>query len=148
MIARKIKANGSLTKVISNYPLPTIDNLLVRLNGSKFFFTIDLRCGYHHIWLTKEAAENIAIVTNKGKWIFHFLPFGINIGPLAFSYVLSKVLEPCTEFALNYLNDIMIFTKMWEEHLIHLEAVFKQLEAADLKIKFKNVNSSKLKYII
>ena len=40
----------------------------------------------------KEAAEKIAFVTDKGKWIFHSLPFGINISPSTFSYVLGKVL--------------------------------------------------------
>ena len=53
------------------------------------------------------------------------IPFptvGINIGPLEFSYVLGKVLVPCTKFILNYLNDIIIFSRIWEEHL---EAVFK-----------------------
>ena len=67
----------------------------------------------------------MAFVTDKGKWINHSLPVGINIGPSAFSYVLGKVLVPCTEFALNYLDDIMIFLSMWEEYLEHLETIFK-----------------------
>ena len=56
MTARQIKVDGSLGKAISNYPLPTIDNLLVRFNGCKFFSTLDQRSGYYHIWLTKDAA--------------------------------------------------------------------------------------------
>ena len=55
--AMQVKADGSLGKVISNYPLPTIDNLLARLDRCKFFSTIDVRSGYYHIQLTKEAAE-------------------------------------------------------------------------------------------
>ena len=58
----------------------------------------DLRSGYYHIRLI----EKTAFVTNKGKWIFHSPAFGINIEPLAFSYVLGKVLAQCTEFTLNY----------------------------------------------
>ena len=61
----------------------------------------------------KEAVEKTAFVTDKGKWIFHSLPFGKNIGPSVFSYVISNVLAWYTEFALNYLGDIMIFSKMW-----------------------------------
>ena len=67
MTARQVKADGSLGNVISNYPLPTIDNLLVRFNGCKFFSTIDLRSGYYHICLPKEAAEKTAFMTDKGK---------------------------------------------------------------------------------
>ena len=81
------------------------------------------------------AAEKTAFIMDKGKWIIHSLLLDINIGPLAFSYVLGKVLASCIEFAPNYLNNIMIFSSTWEEYLEHLEAVFKQLEAAKLKIK-------------
>ena len=137
----QIKADGSLGKVISNYPLPTIDSILGHFNGCKFFSTIDLRSSYYHIRLTKEAAEKTAFVTNKGKWIFHSLPFGIKIGPSSLSYVLGKVLTQCTEFPLNYLDNIMIFPETWQEHLEHLDEVFKQLEAGDLKI-----NCSKCKF--
>ena len=118
--ACQIKANGSLGKVISNYPLPTIDSILACFNGCKFFSTIDLRSGYYHIRPMKESAEKTAFVTNKGKWIFHSLPFGINIGPSTFSYVLGKVLTQCTKFALNYLDHIMIFSKTWQQYLDHL----------------------------
>ena len=41
---------------------------------------------------------------------------------LSIFYVLGKVLAPCSEFALNYLDDIMIISRTWEEHLKHLEA--------------------------
>ena len=119
--AHQIKANGNLGKVISNYPLPTIDSILAWFSGCKYISTIDLRLGYFHICLTKEAAEKTAFVTDKGKWIFHSLPFGITIGPSAFSYVLGKALPQCTECALNYLDDIMIFSMMWQDHLITLK---------------------------
>ena len=109
--ACQIKANSSLGKVISNYPLVTIDSILAHFNGCKYFPTIDLRLGYYHIKLSKEVADKTAFVTNKGKLIFHSLPFDINIGPV-FSYVLENVLAQCMEFTLNYLNDIMVFWKL------------------------------------
>ena len=132
--ARQIKSDGSIGKVIANYPLPTINNLLVRFEGCKYFSTIDLRSGYYHIRLSKEVAEKAAFIIDKSKWIFHSLLFGINIRPSAFSYVLGKVLLSCQEFSLNYLDDKIIFSRTWKNHLQHLE-VIKRLEIADLKIK-------------
>ena len=143
--AHQIQADDSLDKVISNYPLPTMHSILACFNGCNFISTIDLRSGYYHIRFMKEAAEKMAFMTNKGKWMFHSLLFGINIGPSAFSYVLGKVLVPCTEFTLNYLDDIMIFSTTWQEHLKHLEEVFKQLEGVDLKLSTASANSSRLK---
>ena len=112
-----------------------IDNLLARFQGCKYFSTIDLRSGYYRIRLSKEAVEKTTFIIDKGKWVFHFLPFGINIGPSAFSYVLGKVLSSCQEFTINYLDDIIVFSQTWQEHLLHLEEVFKRLEIEDLKIK-------------
>ena len=88
----------------SNYPLPTIGSILAHFNGCKFFSIIDLRSGYYHIRLTKEAAEKTAFITYTGKWIFHSLPLGIDIRLSAFPYVLGQVLALCTEFTLNYLR--------------------------------------------
>ena len=133
--ACQIKADGSLSKVISNYPVPTINSILVYFNGCKYFPAIDLRSGYNRIKLSKDAAEKTVFITDKGKWIFHSLLFGINISPSAFLYVLGKVLTQCTEFTLNYLDDIMVFFKTWQGHLQHLQEVFNWLLDVDLKIK-------------
>ena len=131
--AHQIKADSSLGKVISNYPLLTIDSILAHFNGCKYFSTIELRSGNYHIKLSKEAAEKTSFVTDKVKWIFHSLPFGINIGLFPFSYVLEKVLVQWSEYALNYLEDIMVFSEIWVSHLKHLKEVFKQPQDADLK---------------
>ena len=119
LTARQIKADSELGNVVANYPLPTIDSLLACFKDCKYFSTLDLWSGYYHIELTPVAAEKTAFIIDKGKWKFHFLPFCINLGPSAFSYVLGKVWASCHKFALNYLDNIIIFSRMWEEHLEH-----------------------------
>ena len=99
----------------------------------------------YHKWVTKEALAKTAFVTDKGKWQFHSLPFRINLGPSAFSYVLGTTLKHCQAFALNYLDDIIIFLKNWKEHLEHPQEVFKALQEADLKLKRVSVSSSSQK---
>ena len=126
-MARQVKLNGTLGRLVANYPLPTIDTLLERFKGCKYFSTLDLRSGHYHIKLTKEALAKMAFVTDKGKWQFHSLPFGINLGPLAFSYVLGTNLKHCQSFALNYLANIIIFLKNWKEYVEHLKEVIKAL---------------------
>ena len=111
--------------------------------------TIDLKSGYYHITFTKEVVKKIVFLTDKGKWIFHSLPFGINICPSAFSYILGKVLAQCSEYALNYLDNIMAFSETWESHLMHLGEVFKWIKDADLKIKCRKCEffKSKIHYL-
>ena len=149
LTARQIKADGRLEKVVENYLLPTIDNLVATFKDCKYFSTLDLSSGYYHIKLTLEAAEKTAFIINKGKWKFHSLPSGMNLGPSTFSYVLSKVLTSCHNFALNYLDNIIIFSRTWEDHLRHLEVVFKHLKHVDLKIKHSQCKffKSKVHYL-
>ena len=70
--ARQVKSNRALGKVEANYPLPTIDTLLARFKGYKYFSTLNLRSGYYHIKLTKEALAKIAFVTKVNGNLTHF----------------------------------------------------------------------------
>ena len=127
--------NGKVGKVISNYPIPTIESLLARLEGCKYFSILDLRSGYHHIGLSEESKHLTAFTTHSGKFQWNVLPFGIGIGVQTFSFVINKAIGHCSDFAANYLDDIIVFSRTAEEHMSHLEAVFEALQIADLKIK-------------
>lgn len=61
--------------------------------------------------------------------------FGLTNAPAMFQRMMDKVLAPCREFALPYIYDVLIYLHSAEEHLVHLEKVFKRLRAANLKIK-------------
>ena len=83
-----------------------MDSILACFNSCKYLSTINLRLGYYHIRLSNETVEKTAFVADKSKWIFHS-----HIGPSAFSNVLGKVLVQCSEFALSYFDDIMVFSE-------------------------------------
>ena len=127
--------NGKVGKVISNYPIPTIESLLARLEGCKYFSILNLRSGYHHIGLTEESKPLTAFTTHSGKFQWNVLPFGIGIGVQTFSFVINKAIGHCSDFAANYLDNIIVFSRTAEEHMLHLEAIFEALQVADLKIK-------------
>ena len=127
--------NGKVGKVVSNYPIPTIESLLARLEGCKYFSILDLRSGYHHIGLSEESKSLTAFTTHSGKFQWNVLPFGIGIGVQTFSFVINKAIGHCSDFAANYLDDIIVFSRTAEEHMLHLEAIFEALQIADLKIK-------------
>ena len=124
------KSKGCLSLI----PLPKIDEMYVRLKGAKFFSTIDLRSGYYHIALGKDLRAKTAFVTPFGKYEFLQVPFGLAQAPAFFQHLMNKVLDNCP-FAMTYLNDIIIFSDMEEEHLAYIQEIFKRLEAADLKMK-------------
>ena len=127
--------NGKIGKVISNYPIPTIESLLARLEGCKYFSILDLRSGYHHIGLSEQSKPLTAFMMHSGKFQWNVLPFGIGIKVQTFSFVINKAIGHCSDFAANYLDDIIVFSRTAEDHMEHLERIFAALQMADLKIK-------------
>ena len=104
-------------------PLPKIDEIYVRLQGSSVYFTLDMRSGYHHLVLSKVSRLKSAFVTPLGKWEFKRCPFGLAQAPAYFQRLINKVLAPF-DFTFGYLDDILIYSPDIETHLQHLKAIF------------------------
>ena len=138
------RLNGKLPEVekttggkgcISLVPLPKIDELYARLQGYKVFSTLDLRSGYYHIGLSESAKPKTAfVIAGIGKYQFNRVPFGLAQVPAYFQTLINKVLIGF-DFAMGYLDNIIIFCRSEEEHLIHLQKVFQSLQEAGLKLK-------------
>ena len=133
-LQQEILAEGKKRGQISLHPLPKIDEMYAKLKGAKIFSTIDLRSGYYHIALGKDSRAKTAFVMPFGKYEFLMVPFGLAQTPAYFQLLMNQVLEGLL-FAMTYLDDIIIFSKSEEEHLLHLEEVFHQLRKAGLKMK-------------
>ena len=133
-LQQTVITEGKSKGCLSLIPLPKIDEMYAKLKGAKFFSTIDLRSGYYHIALGKDSRAKTAFVTPFGKYEFLQVPFGLAQAPAYFQHLMNQVLDNCS-FAMTYLDDIIIFSETEEEHLSHIEEIFRRLEAADLKMK-------------
>ena len=134
-LQQEVKRTDKGTGCLSLYPLPKIDEMFSKLRGAAVFSTIDLRSGYYHIELTRESRAKSAFVVPMGKWQFKHTPFGLSQAPAYFQLLIDKVLMGCGEFAMGYLDDIIIFSKNEEDHLHHLEEIFSRLQHFGLKMK-------------
>ena len=132
------KAKGVLTLV----PLPKIDEIYAKLEGSTIYSTFDMRSGYYHLELNQESQPKSAFVVGGpkgGKWEFKRCPFGLTQAPAYFQMLVNKVLEGL-EFTFGYLDDILVFSKNMEEHLQHVRILFERLHQADLKLTKRKCN--------
>ena len=125
------------------YPLPKIDEMCTKLCGAKIFTTLDLCSGYYHIGLTNAAKLKTAFLTPHSKWHFNMVPFGLAQAPSYFQQLMNQVLQGL-DFAIAYLDDIIIFSNNELDHLKHLETVFKRLQEAGLKLKESKCNFFRL----
>src|SRR6185437_3888239 len=117
------------------YPLPRIDHILPRLRKAKFITIMDLKSGYFQIPIKKEHRHLTAFRTDGGLYEYLFMAQGLCNAPSTFQRIMDKVLGPCKyEFAFAYLDDIIIFSETWEEHVKHVSAVLERLQQFNLSV--------------
>ena len=113
---------------LSLIPLPKIDEMYTSLRGAKIFTTLDLHSGYYHIALDKESKAKTAFVMPFGKYEFNAVPFGLAQAPAYFQQLISIVLQDCSDFAMAYLDNIIIISQNEEDHLKHIEIILKKTQ--------------------
>ena len=118
------------------HPLPRIDDLLDAFHGARWFSTLDLKSGYWQVPITERDKAKTAFRTSSGQlYEFNQVPFGLCNAPATFSRLMDRVLSGIHwETCLFYLDDIIVFSSTWEEHLARLRQVFERLRHANLKL--------------
>ena len=122
--------------VKDSYPLPRIDTCFDALGGARYFSTLDLRQGYWQVENDPETADKTTFITRKGAFKFKVLPFGLSNAPAVFQRLMNLVMQGLTwEACLVFLDDIIVMSSTFEQHLERLNAVFNRLRSANLKLK-------------
>ena len=103
--------------------MPKVEDIFSKLNGATYFTTLDLRVGYDHIPLDKPSIPETAFNSPFGKFEYVKVPFGLAQAPAYFQELMTGILKDFN-FAIAYLDDIIIFSKMPQEHLLHIRMVF------------------------
>jgi len=126
---------NSVTKR-DNYPLPRIDDALDRLSGAQYFSSMDCDQAYYQVPVAKADVQKTAFITPDGLFEFKYMPFGLCNAPATFQRLLDVVLGRLKwTIALVYLDDIVVYSRTFEEHLFNLAQVFDALRQAGLKLK-------------
>ncbi|KAL0149347.1 hypothetical protein M9458_055385 [Cirrhinus mrigala] len=114
------------------YPMPRVDELLERLGRARYITTLDLTKGYWQVPLTAEAKPKTAFSTPSGHWQYRTLPFGLHGAPATFQRLMDVILRPHQSYAAAYLDDVVIHSEAWEDHLERLRRVLSELRRAGL----------------
>ncbi|GLI58974.1 hypothetical protein VaNZ11_000794 [Volvox africanus] len=124
------------TMIKNRYPLPRVDDLLDNLKGSAYFSSIDLQQGYNQIRIAASDIPKTAFWTPFDHFEYTVLSFGLPNAPATFQAVMDCMFSLYIDrFIVCYLDDILIYSKMREEHLKHLELVLEVMKREQLFAK-------------
>ena len=119
------------------YPMPRVDELIDRLGDAKFITTLDLSRGYWQVPVSPKDQAKTAFTTPYGLFQFRVMPFGLQGAPATFQRLMDVILADIGDFAAAYLDDVVIHSGTWKDHLQHVGEVLRRLGSAGLTIKPK-----------
>ena len=119
-----------------NFPMPNLSEAIYGAQGVRFFTKLDLIRGYYQIPLEKESRKYTAFSTAHSHFQFKRLSFGLKNSGIAFQKCMQQILaEFCYSNVIIYIDDILLMTRTFEEHLILVEKVLSTLMYNGIKIK-------------
>lgn len=112
--------------------MPTPEEMFDNIGKSCLFSILDLRQGFNQIPVAEEDIRKTAFHGSGQLWEWVVMPFGLRNAPIVFQRIMDRVLAG-VKFLLCYIDDVLVHSTEFEQHLTHLEELFVQLRKANLK---------------
>lgn len=120
------------------YPLPNISSLVSNLGGAMYFTTLDASRGYFQVEMDECDRQKTAFTCHRGLFEFTRMSFGLVGAPATYQRLMDRVLGDAKwQHALAYLDDIVVYSKTFEEHVEHLKDVLERLRLAGITLNPK-----------
>lgn len=123
------------------YPLPRIQESFDALQRASWFSVLDLASGFNQVVVEEEDKAKTAFITPFGLFEYNRMPLGLCNAPASFARLMQACLnEQIFQILLVYKDEILIYSRTFEEHLERLEMVLTRLRKHGLKLKLDKCN--------
>lgn len=130
-----------MNKIIipENQPFPLIDEIIMKSRGCSWYSALDINLAFWSIPVRPEDRPKTGFITQQGSYEFRSMPFGLKTAPATFQRILSGILRErkLTNFCVNYLDDILVFSHSFEEHIKHLQLLISAIYDEGFRLSFK-----------
>ena len=112
--------------------MPRVEEVLEGVGKASYISKMDLCKGYYQVEMEISDIPKTAFICHRGKFEFLRMPFGVKNAPAAFQELMQTILNPYKTFTTAYMDDIVVFSDSWENHLNHIDVVLTALSKAGL----------------
>ncbi len=125
----------NLITVPEPFLMPSIDSILAQIGNCKFLSKLDLLKGFHQVPLEDSTKHLTAFSCMQGKFQYRVMLFGLRNAPATFQLLMQQVLRGLESYSLAYIDDVIIFSATFDDHITHIFSVLGRLSAANLSVK-------------
>jgi hypothetical protein len=117
-------------------PLPSHTDMRSQIRGSKFLSKVDIRDAFHMIRIRDEDCHKTAFKTKYGLYEYTVCPFGLSNSPATFMRMMNRIFRDLMgECVLFHVDDILIYSETYEQHILDIEKVMERLKKNALHVK-------------
>ena len=118
------------------YPLPNIKDCVERMEGARFWTTLDAASAYWSVELDEKDREKTAFSIPHGKFEFNVMTFGLKNAGATYQRMMDIVLSGLPpDRVMAYLDDVVIFSRSLEEHKRDVDRVLEKLDLAGITLR-------------
>ena len=117
------------------FQMPLIEELLDNVAGTKWLTKLDMNKGFYQVPLDEDSEDKTAICFPWGKYAFMRMPFGLMNTPATSQRCMNETLGKHAHCSLTYIDDVLVYSNSWEEHLAHLHEILVSPRQAGLTAK-------------
>ena len=133
---------GNAVAVKQHYPLPRVQETLDKIGDCTCFASLDCLKAFWQIPASKATQPKTAINFPWGKWEMRVMPMGMQAASATFQRTMDVLLRDIS-FAVGYIDDILVFSQSWEDHLLHVALVLDRIGGAGLVFNPKKCSIGK-----
>ncbi|MBW0500185.1 hypothetical protein O181_039900 [Austropuccinia psidii MF-1] len=138
------RALNNYTKA-DRYPICRIPHALDTLEKAKYITKMDCMKGFHQNGVKPKSMTSLRIICHMGIYEYTRMPFGIKNAPAHFQRMMETIfkVEELEGWMVVYIDDIIIYSEIWEDHVQYIDRVFRKCTPINLKISLKKYNFGK-----
>eukprot|EP01129_Flabellula_baltica_P005312 TRINITY_DN1914_c0_g1_i1.p1 TRINITY_DN1914_c0_g1~~TRINITY_DN1914_c0_g1_i1.p1 ORF type:complete len:1797 (-),score=243.90 TRINITY_DN1914_c0_g1_i1:39-5429(-) len=132
------------------YPIPKIEDIMSMLKGAEYFSSLDFKTGFYHLRIAEEDREKTAFSSPFGFFQWIAMPMGLKNAPASFQRAMEAIFASFLyTYVLIYIDDIIIFSKSFDDHLLHIGNVLDVIIEKKLVLNFSKCRfaTSTIKYL-